>query len=362
MFFTSFVTTRNTKPETQNYPMVNRKAYLVTPKAGSIKRLKLISDELPEPQPKEVRVAVKAIGLNFADIFAVFGLYKATPEGEFIPGLEYSGVIEAIGSEVENVRMGDRVMGITRFGGYTTHLNIESKYVVPIPEAWSFEEGSGFLVQALTAYYGMFELGNLQKGQTMLIHSAAGGVGIQAIRMAKKKGIFVIGTIGREDKRAFLETLGADRIIVRGKDFAERLKEALGDRELNVVMECIGGRILKQGYEIMAPMGRMIVYGSARYAHPGDKPNIFRLIAKYITRPKIDPQNMTSENKAVMAFNLIFLYEKAHIMKEIIEKLDALELAAPIVGHTFSMEELPDALRFFLTGKTTGKVVVRVEE
>jgi alcohol dehydrogenase len=195
----------------------------------------------------------------------------------------------------------------------------------------------------------------------MLIHSAAGGVGIQAVRMAKKKGIFVIGTIGSEKKRAFLQDLGADRIIVRGKDFPEKLKEALGDRELNVIMECIGGRILKQGYEIMAPMGRMVVYGSARYAHPGDRPNIFRLLAKYITRPKIDPQNMTNENKAVMAFNLIWLYEKAHVMHEIIAKLDALKLPAPIVGHTFQLEELPDAMRLFLTGKTMGKVVVRVD-
>jgi alcohol dehydrogenase len=203
-------------------------------------------------------------------------------------------------------------------------------------------------------------LGNLQEGQTMLIHSAAGGVGIQAVRMAKKKGIFVIGTIGSEKKREFLQTIGADRIIVRGKDFPERLKEALGDRELNVVMECIGGRILKQGYEIMAPMGRMVVYGSARYAHPGDRPNIFRLLAKYITRPKIDPQNMTNENKAVMAFNLIWLYEKAHIMHEIIDKLNAMNLPAPVVGHTFEMEELPDALRLFLKGQTTGKVVVKV--
>jgi alcohol dehydrogenase len=340
--------------------MISRKAYNVIPKAGSIKRLKLLTEDLADPQSNEVRVAVKAIGLNFADIFAVFGLYKATPEGQFVPGLEYSGVIDAVGSEVTSVKVGDRVMGVTRFGAYATHLNIDSKYVVPIPEAWSFEEGAGFLVQALTAYYGMFELGNLQEGQTMLIHSAAGGVGIQAVRMAKKKGIFVIGTIGSEKKREFLQTIGADRIIVRGKDFPERLKEALGDRELNVVMECIGGRILKQGYEIMAPMGRMVVYGSARYAHPGDRPNIFRLLAKYITRPKIDPQNMTNENKAVMAFNLIWLYEKAHIMHEIIDKLNAMNLPAPVVGHTFEMEELPDALRLFLKGQTTGKVVVKV--
>ncbi len=339
--------------------MTTRKAYHIIPKAGSIKRLQLLTEELADPQDSEVQIEVKAIGLNFADIFAVFGLYKATPKGQFVPGLEYSGTVKAVGKDVKSVKVGDNIMGVTRFGGYATHLNIDARYVVPMPESWSFEEGASFLVQALTAYYAMFELGNLQTGQSMLIHSAAGGVGIQAVRMAKKAGIFVIGTIGSENKRAFLEELGADRIIVRGKDFPDRLKEALGERELNVVLECIGGRILKQGYEIMAPMGRMVVYGSARYAHPGDKPNIFRLLAKFITRPKIDPQAMTNENKALMGFNLIWLYDKVHLMHDILGKLEAMNMPAPIVGKTFSMEELPDALRLFLKGQTTGKLVIK---
>lgn len=179
--------------------MLNRKSYRIH-KAGSLNRLNLVDEELSDPQADEVQVKVKAVGLNFADIFAILGLYSATPVGSFIPGLEYSGEIIAKGEKVTDFQLGDRVMGVTRFGAYTSHINIDSAYVNKIPENWSFEEGASFLVQALTAYYGLFHLGNLKKGETVLIHSAAGGVGLLANRMAQKLGAYTIGTIGSAAK------------------------------------------------------------------------------------------------------------------------------------------------------------------
>jgi NADPH:quinone reductase-like Zn-dependent oxidoreductase len=134
------------------------------PKAGAIKDLKLATEVLTASKEDEVCVEVKAIGLNFADIFAIQGLYSATPKGSFIPGLEFSGEIIAIGSAVEEWRVGDRVMGATKFGGYVSHINIHYNYVIPLPSDWSFEQGAGFLVQGLTAYYALTALGNLQKG------------------------------------------------------------------------------------------------------------------------------------------------------------------------------------------------------
>ena len=110
---------------------MQRKAYRL--KAGNVRNLKIITENLPEPAADEVTVEVKAIGLNFADVFAIWGLYSATPPGEFIPGLEYSGVIAKVGSDVTNVKVGDRIMGVTRFGGYCTHLNIGSQYAIPLP-------------------------------------------------------------------------------------------------------------------------------------------------------------------------------------------------------------------------------------
>ncbi len=339
---------------------MQRQAYQL--KAGSLSNLKLLTEELPEPKPDEVMISVKAVGLNFADIFAIWGLYAATPEGVFIPGLEYAGVVTKVGSEVQDFKEGDRVMGVTRFGAYTSGLNIDHRYVVSIPEDWSFAEGAAYLVQTLTAYYGLISLGNLQKGQTVLIHSGGGGVGLMANRIAKKYDAFTIGTIGRPDKRALLEKEGYDRVIVRSKNFEQDLKQALGERPLNLIMECIGGRILKIGYKHLAPMGRMISYGSARYTTVGNRPNYFKLIYYYLTRPKIDPQTMTSENKSVMAFNLIFLFHHAELMHQILGELKQLDLAKPFVGHRFSFDQLKEALLLFQSGKTIGKVVLEVHD
>jgi len=177
---------------------MDRQAYEL--KAGSIKNLRLTEGETPPPAPGEVTVSVKAIGLNFADIFAIQGLYSATPKGNFIPGLEYSGVIENIGDNVEGFSKGDKIMGVTLFGAYSTRLNIDHRYVSPLPDQWDFEAGASFLVQALTAYYALVNLGNLQNGNTVLIHSAAGGVGIWANRIAKKIGAYTIGSVGSKSK------------------------------------------------------------------------------------------------------------------------------------------------------------------
>jgi len=340
--------------------MTKRKIYSLT--AGSIKNIKLTEENLADPSINEVTVAIKAIGLNFADLFAIWGLYAATPKGNFIPGLEYSGVITKVGSDVNSVKVGDRVMGVTRFGAYTTHLNIEEVYVVPLPEKWSFEEGAAYLVQGITAYYALIELGAIEQNYTVLIHSGGGGVGLLANRIAKKWNAYTIGTVSSAAKIDLMKQEGYDEVIVRDKNFKEKLQNALGERALNIVMECIGGKILSDSFDVMAPMGRMIVYGSARYATPGNKPNIFKLLYQFLTRPKIDPQNMTNLNKSIMAFNLIFLYEKEELMQRVLGDMKALDMKAPYVGHTFDFENLLDAIKLFQSGKTMGKVVVKVND
>ena len=326
--------------------------------AGNLARMKATEETLPLPEPGEITVEVKSIGLNFADIFAIWGLYGATPQGSFVPGLEYSGLVRQVGPGVTHLREGDKIMGVTRFGAYASHLNIDARYVLPLPEGWSFGEGASYLVQVLTAYYALKELGNLQPEQSVLIHSAAGGVGIWANRIAKHYRAYTIGTVGRAEKLAFLEQEGYDRGLVRGKDFPAQVQKALGSRELHLIMECIGGKILKQGYEMLAPQGRMVVYGSARYGTVGDRPNYLRLLYLFLTRPKIDPQKMPENNKAVLGFNLIWLYHKAELMHRLLAELETMDLGKPHVGHVFPFEELPDAIRLFQSGKTIGKVVI----
>lgn len=339
---------------------MQRTAYQL--KAGSIANLKPVTSELPDPGKDEVTVAVRAIGLNFADIFAMFGLYSATPKGTFIPGLEYAGEIIKTGPAVTKFNVGDRVMGVTRFGGYTTHLNMDEGHLMPLPNDWSYEAGAAYPVQVLTAYYGLRNLGAIRPGYTVLIHSAAGGVGILANRIAKKYNAYTIGTVGDEQKVNFIKKEGYAAAIVRNKNtFRADLQRALDGRELNLVMECIGGSFFSTAYDLLAPEGRVIFYGAARYASPGSRPNYLKVLWEHVTRPRIDPQSMSEVNKGILGFNLIYLYERTALMHQLIAELQDLNIGQPHVGHTFEFDHLVEAVKLFQTGKTIGKVVVRVE-
>ncbi|CAN5480285.1 medium chain dehydrogenase/reductase family protein [soil metagenome] len=340
--------------------MIQRQVYRM-PKAGNINNLKLQTEELGKPEDHEVCVSIKVVGLNFADIFAIQGLYSATPKGSFIPGLEFSGEIMEVGSAVKEWKVGDKVMGATKFGGYVSHINSHHRYVIPLPEGWSFEEGAGFLVQGLTAYYALKELGNLQQGMTVLIHSAAGGVGILANRICKKHEAFTIGTVGGAKKIDFLRNEeNYDQVILRDDDFYNKLKMALGNRPLQLIMECIGGKILMQGWKAMAPMGRMVVYGNASFATHGSKPNYPKLIWKFIKRPKIDPLRLPTQNKSLMGFNLIYLYEQTDLMHQMLKGLQSLQLKPQHIGQVYQFEEMNQAIRNFQKGGTVGKIVVKV--
>ena len=330
-------------------------------KSGSLNNMQIREETLPAPAPGEVQVAVKAVGLNFADVFAIWGLYKAAPKTEYTPGLEYSGVVEAVGEGVTQLHPGDRVMGVTRFGGYTTGLNIDARYVIPLPAGWDYPTGASYLVQTLTAYYGMSMLGNLQRGQTVLIHSVAGGVGLQALKIAKSLECFAVGTVGDASKVYLALATACDRVLVRGDRFEEELRTALGDRPLHLVVDTVGGRYFSIPFRMLAPMGRLIVVGSSRYASVGNRPNVFHMLRHFLTRPKIDPQALPEQNKGLFGFNLIYLYERAELMHRLLQELDGLNLAAPHVGHIFPFEKMHDAIKLFQSGKTVGKVVVTTE-
>ena len=286
--------------------MIQRNVHRVV-KPGSINRLILKQEQLTPPESGQVTVKVGAVGLNFADIFAIKGLYSATPKEPFIPGLEFAG--EVLDPGDSNFQAGQKIMGVTRFGAYADHLNIDQRYISPLPQGWSFSQGAAFQVQVLTAYYALVPLANLQKDDKVLIHSAAGGVGIWANRIAKKKGAYTIGSVGGDSKFDLLKREGYDKYLVRGKDFKKSYLDVVGDVKLNIVLECIGGKVLMDSYKQMDRMGRLITYGSAHFASPRNGVNYFTLLLKYLKRPKFDPLKMVTSNKSVMGFNLIWLFD-----------------------------------------------------
>ena len=220
-----------------------------TSHAGAIDRLKLIEQELSALELGKIRVSVKSVGLNFADIFALTGLYSATPKGSFIPGLEFSGVItDVLDSVGHNYKVGDKVMGVTRFGGYASIIDIEPEYLTPLPMGWTFQQGAAYLVQTLTAFYGLTDLGNIKQGHDVLIHSAAGGVGLQAMKLVEAMQAKPIGTVSSSTKVHFLQEMGFEDVYCRGGRFKDQLIQ--DKREFDLVLDGVGGEVQKASFSI----------------------------------------------------------------------------------------------------------------
>ena len=183
-------------------------------KAGDMSRLHLVPVPASDVAPDCARVSVRFVGLNFADVCACQGLYSATPSGAFTPGLEFSGVVAEVGANVRNVKVGDAVMGVARFGAYTQEIVVDSKQLFHLPQGWSLSDGAAFLCTSLTAWYGLHRIGHLQAGQLVAIQSAAGGVGLAATEIVLKMGAIPLCIVGSESKVEVLLSRCAPRLTV----------------------------------------------------------------------------------------------------------------------------------------------------
>ncbi|WDE09208.1 zinc-binding dehydrogenase [Thalassomonas viridans] len=327
-----------------------------TRRAGAIGRLKLVTENLGPLAPDSVRVEIKAVGLNFADIFALTGLYSATPKGAFIPGLEYSGIVTEVGDKVTDFRAGDQVMGVTRFGGYADRLDTRPEHLQPLPDEWSFTQGAAYLVQTLTAWYALSELGNLKKGQQVLVQSAAGGVGLQAMKICRALGAHPVGFVASEEKAALLKSFGFEHSFVRQAPFAKQLKQL--DIRPDLVLDAIGGEVQYAGFNALKPMGRLVVFGAAEFTPGKNRPNYLKAAIQYLKRPRYDVMDMISENKSVMAFNLIWLWNETGLMTDLVAQMDGIDIAPPHVGHTYAFAQAHQAIEHLRSGTTVGKVVL----
>ncbi|EKF75659.1 zinc-containing alcohol dehydrogenase [Alcanivorax hongdengensis A-11-3] len=325
-------------------------------KAGNIANLILDDTPLGPLAEDQVRVHVQAVGLNFADIFALTGLYSATPSGPFTPGLEFAGTVDAIGARVADYRPGDRVMGVTRFGGYTTRIDSPEGYLRILPDHWSMEQGAAYLAQTLTAWYALTELGQVRPGHRVLIHSAAGGVGLQAMKLCQALGAHPVGTVSHIDKQDFLHQAGFEAVLVREKDFAAQLRRH--SLQFDLVLDAIGGHIQKASFDALDAMGRLVVFGAAEFTPSGQRPDYLRALWRYLRRPRYDVMDMISSNRSVMAFNLIWLWEQQDTLQRLLDALEKVQISPPHVGHHFAFEQAHQALDCLRSGKTVGKVVL----
>jgi alcohol dehydrogenase len=293
-------------------------------------------------------------------------LYSATPKGSFIPGLEFAGVVAARGDGADpRFAVGDAVFGLTRFGGYVSAINVPTVALRHLPLGWSFAEGAAYPVQALTAWYGLVTLGAVTRDHVVLVQSAAGGVGLNALTILRALGARTVAVVGNEAKREWLQRergLSRDAIVVRDRagfpGALDRVLSRMGVRGFNVVFDAVSGPYFQPAYTRLLPEGRYVVYGAADFMTRGTRRNWWHLARAYLSRPRVDPLHMVSDNRSVMGFNLIWLWDKAPELSGLFDAMAPVFTAPPHVGRTFSFGDAPAAMRYLQGGGSVGKVVL----
>lgn len=268
---------------------------------------KMIWDEVPLPSPKagEALVRHKAIGLNYIDVYFRTGLYKL-PSLPAALGMEAAGIVEAVGEGVTEVAVGDRVAYASGpVGAYAEARTIKADRLVPVPDAISFETAAAMMLQGMTAQYLLRTTYRVKPGETILVHAAAGGVGLIMVQWAKHLGCTVIGTVSTPEKAALAKGHGADHVILSGEDIPAAVKKITGGAMLPVVYDSVGKDTFLASLDSLRPLGMMVSYGNASGAVP--PVDIGILAAKgslYLTRPTLASYTTKREDLLAVAKDL----------------------------------------------------------
>ena len=302
--------------------------------------------EVPKPEVRPGMVLIKnhAIGINFADTLFRQGLYLTKPSLPDTPGLEAAGVIEAVGAGAEQLKAGTRVAAIGN-KTYAEYSLVTAAQVIPLPDSVSFEEGAAFPIQVLTAYHMLHTAHQTTPGQTVLVHSAAGGVGVVAVQIAKAAGARVIGTVSNDSKIGLVKEFGADAVInYTTQDFAEEALRLTDGKGVDLILDAVGKPTLEKGLRCLAPLGHLMLYGRA--GGPPDPLNLFTLF------------NKSLKVSGFILYTIAALPEK---MREGIERSFQLMREGKLkllIGKTFPLAQAAEAHRYMESRQSTGKLVL----
>ena len=323
-------------------------------------------EERPDPPlgPGEVRLTVRAAGINFADLMARAGVYPDAPSPPCVVGYEVAGEVEGVGEGVEGYSVGDRVLAGTRFGGYAELVSAPVGQVLPLPDELSFEQGAAFPVNYGTAYAALVIMGGLKPGERLLIHAAAGGVGIAATQVAKGIGAEVFGTASASKHEA-IRAQGVDHPIdYRNEDFADAAMRITGGVGLDLIMDAVGPSSFRRDYRILRPGGRLVMYGLSE-VQTGDKRDIAAVVRSLArmplaTMPWWRSVQVMNENKGVFGLNMLKWWDQEGLDR-VLEPLAA-GLASgeykPVVAEAFEFGRAGEAHRFIAERRNVGKVVL----
>jgi NADPH2:quinone reductase len=300
----------------------------------------------PEPGPGELLVEVRAAGCNFADTLMVRGEYQVKPDFPFVPGHELAGVVTQLGAGVRNFAVGDSVCGFGGRGAFAELACLPEAAAVPIPDGVSFDDAAAIPTVYPTSYLALVDRAQLARGETLLVHAAAGGVGLAAVQIGKALGARVIATAGGADKLKIAEQAGADVLIdYRVDDFREVVLAETEGRGADVIYDSVGGDTFDRSLKCIAWGGRLLVIGFASGRIPEVKAN--RILLKNIAIVGLHwgPYLEREPERVRRCFEALFEMHRKGQMR-------------PLIGGRYSLEELPQALSLLASRKSVGKLIV----
>jgi NADPH2:quinone reductase len=319
------------------------KAILVK-QTGGPEVMELVDLPVPEPKANEAVVKLAASGVNFIDVYFREGRYKA--EVPFIPGQEGAGTVSAVGKDVKSVKAGDRVAWTATLGCYAEYAAVAADRLVSIPQGVSDQQAAATMLQGMTAHYLAYGSHPLKKGETALVHAAAGGVGLLLVQMAHNIGARVIATVSTEEKAKLAREAGADDVILYSQtDFETETKKLVGDKKVDVVYDSVGKTTFEKGLNLLRPRGIMVLFGGSSGAVPAFDPIILTQKGSlFLTRPSLGNYIATRE-ELVARSGAVFGMIAAGKLKLRIE-------------HTYPLAEAQRAHRELEGRKTTGKLLL----
>jgi NADPH:quinone reductase-like Zn-dependent oxidoreductase len=328
-------------------------------KPGGPEVLEVREADDPEPGPGQVRIRVHAAGVNFADLMGRMGTYPDAPGRSYVPGYEVAGTIDAVGEGVDAARVGERVAGMIRFGGYADVIVVDAVQAVRLPDGVSLEMAAGVPVTGLTAWMLLEVFGRVRAGDRVLVHSAGGGVGLMALDLIKRRGATAIGTAS-EAKHERLRERGYDQLIdYRTEDF----EAVLADAPVDLILDPVGGESWAKGLRILRSGGQLGCFGFSA-ANTGETRSLFGLATTALAVPwlKVNPVTLMNENRGVYGVNMGHLWDEAERVAGWLEQLFALwsdGTLRPHVDRVFPFEDASEAHQYIHDRKNFGKVVLK---
>ncbi len=311
---------------------------------GGPEALELVELPVPHAKAHEAIIEVAAAGVNFIDVYHREGRYKVPLP--FTPGQEGAGVVTAVGEEVNSVNVGDRVAWALVMGAYAEFAAVAAEKLVPIPKGVSERDAAAAILQGMTAHYLCHDTFPLKRGQTALIHAAAGGVGLLLTQMAHNIGARVIATVSTEEKAKLAREAGADEIIFyTQQDFEAETKRLTAGKGVDVVYDSVGKTTFEKGLNVLRPRGLMALFGGSSGAvAPIDPITLMQKGSLYVTRPTLTNYIATRET----------LIERADAVFEMMA-MGKLKVRAE---HTYPLKDAQQAHRDLEGRKTTGKLLL----